>query len=76
MHTTALLIDRIIEELGYAHLLGNDVNAQLDAYKSLRTQGLPRTKGNLAASSTVAQARKDVAGGVKRGRWSRAVCLG
>lgn len=61
VQTTVLVIDRMIEELGYAHLLGKDINLQLDSYKALRTNGLPHYNSQTSRWYTVAKAKKDIA---------------
>lgn len=60
-NTMPLVIDRIIEELGYAKILGKDIEAQLQAYKVLRQQGLPHNHGQGNRWYTVSQAHKDIA---------------
>ncbi len=56
-----LIIDRMIEELGYGHLLGGDVRLQQDAFQILRQTGIPHYHGYDSRWYTVAQAHKDVA---------------
>jgi len=61
VNTTPLLIDRIIEELGYRHILGDEINKQLEAYKQLRRHGLPHYHGQSCRWYTVEEAKKDIA---------------
>lgn len=61
IQTTVQIIDRMIEGLGYAHLLGEEVNRQLDAYKALRTNGFPHYNNQTSRWYTVGKARKDIA---------------
>lgn len=61
VHTTVPVIDRMIEELGYAHILGQEVNAQLNANKALRINGIPHYQGKSTRWYTVAEAKKDIA---------------
>ena len=61
IHTTPLIIDRIIESLGFAHILGPDINKQLDAYKTLRQTGIPHYHGQQDRWNTVSHALKDIA---------------
>lgn len=61
IYSTPLVLDRIIEELGYAHLLGEDINRQLQAYKGLRCQGIPHYEGVGDRWYTIHAARKDLA---------------
>lgn len=59
--TITLIIDRIIEELGYAEILGPMICKQLAAYKSLRYSGIPHYYGVNDRWYTVAQAKRDIA---------------
>lgn len=61
IQTTPLIIDRIIESLGFAHILGPEINQQLEAYKQLRQNGIPHYHGQHDRWNTVANALKDVA---------------
>lgn len=45
LYITAPIIDRIIDSLGYGHILGPDVQKQLDAMKAIRTWGIPAHNG-------------------------------
>ncbi|MDY0030223.1 MAG: hypothetical protein RBR86_09810 [Pseudobdellovibrionaceae bacterium] len=56
-----LVIDRIIESLGYADILNSDTRRQLDAFKMLRNIGIPHYHGRSQRWYTVEDARKDVA---------------
>lgn len=61
VNTTPLILDRMIEQLGFAHVLGDDINSQLDAYKQLRRQGIPHQQGIGDRWLTISAARKDLA---------------
>jgi hypothetical protein len=58
--TMVLVIDRIIEDLGFQSILGTSVCEQLDAYKVLRRSGLPHNHGEGDRWYTVSQALKDI----------------
>jgi len=61
VHTMPLIIDRMIEELGYAHILGPEILKQLDAYKAIRHSGIPHYHGQGDRWYTIDQALKDIA---------------
>lgn len=61
VQTTPLIIDRMIEALGFADILGPEINNQLQAYKQLRQGGIPHHHGQQDRWNTVASASKDLA---------------
>lgn len=61
IQTTPLIIDRMIESLGFSDILGDEVNKQLEAYKQLRQAGIPHYQGQNNRWNTIASARRDLA---------------
>lgn len=61
IQTTPLIIDRMIEALGFANILGPEINQQLCAYKQLRQAGIPHYQGQQDRWNTIASAGKDLA---------------
>lgn len=59
LNVTVPIIDRIIESLGYDHILGADVQKQLDASKALRHYGIPNLNGQ-DRWYTIPQAERDL----------------
>ena len=59
-NTTIGIIDRMIEDLGYGQHLGQEVQAQLDAFKVLRREGKPNHSGNDSRWYTRQQAHRDL----------------
>jgi hypothetical protein len=60
VNTTPLILDRIIEQLGFSDVLGDSIKTQLEAYKQLRLNGLPHNFGVRDRWLTVASARRDL----------------
>lgn len=60
INVTAHIIDRILESLGAAHLLGPEINEQLQAVKNLRRHGLPLLGPEGNRWTTIARAKRDV----------------
>ena len=61
IHTTPLILDRMIEALGFANILGSEINQQLVAYKQLRQSGIPHYQMQDNRWNTVSKARRDLA---------------
>jgi hypothetical protein len=61
VHTTPLIIDRMIEALGCSDILGPEINKQLEAYKQLRQVGIPHYHGQDDRWNTVSKALRDLA---------------
>jgi hypothetical protein len=58
--TMILIIDRIIEDLGYRDILGPQVGEQMDAYKTLRQNGIPHNRGQGDRWYTIPKGHRDL----------------
>lgn len=56
-----LVIDRIIEDIGYSYILGAETKKQLEAFKLLRNTGIPHYHGRSQRWYTIEDGRKDLA---------------
>jgi hypothetical protein len=59
LNITAPIIDRILESLGFANILGEEIGNQLEALKALRGHGIYGHKGD-DRWYTIAQAKRDL----------------